>query len=321
MIPAKFSRPGLFLAALTLVSCSKPLKEPPGKILGTVILTPEPIAGENWAYVEASSEIASYMVTSDTLTHNFAFENLKVENLQTMYFLHAYREGYISYGDSILAEAGVTISNFNIVLQRGSRQDTSFQDGVSPNADYLGCKDTYISTPDSTAVHGSDPPIIIAGGSPDSLKRGLIDFSFNWLQYFPVIDTAAREIESAILRLYIDSVITYGSVRIAVFNLEQNFDENLASWTNNGPGPWPGGPGGTWGSLSSDTLSVGGATFGWVEFSIDRIADQWLLDSDAGPMMLKLVDETRSSAVYIRSADNNTTALHPVLRLVIKYLQ
>jgi len=307
--------------ALAFLSCSKPLKEPPGKISGTIILTPEPAAGENWAFVEASSGIASYTEMSDPLTHKFAFENLKVENLQTMYFLKGYRDGYISYGDSVLVEAGVTISNFNIVLQRGSRQDTSFQDGVSPETSYGGCKDTYISTPDSTAVHGADSLIIVAGGSPDSLKRGLIDFSFDWLQYFPAADTFAKEIESASLKLYIDSVITLGSVGVAVFNLEQNFDEGLASWTHNGQNPWPGGPGGTWGSLSSDTLSVSGITAGWVEFSLDEIARQWLLDSSSGPMMIKLVDESRSSAIYIRSADNNSTALHPILRLSVKYLQ
>lgn len=318
---SKFRVLGCLITFFLISTCSDSLKEPPGKIYGSVTLSPEPISGENWAYLTASSDIAVYSITSDPATHKFAFDNLKVSNLRTEYYLEAYREGYISYGDSILVEAGVTLSNYNIILQRGARQDTTFQDGISPDSSYFGCLDTYISTPDSTALHGAGSYIIAAGGAPGSLKRGLIHFSFTWPQYFPAVDTFPKEIESAGLWLYVDSVLTSGSVQFAVFNLEQGFFENSANWINSGQGPWPGGPGGSWGIYSSDTVTVSGLTTGWVHFSIDEIAARWLIDSNTGPMMIKLVDESRFSSIFIRSADSDSVSLHPRLRIAINYLQ
>jgi hypothetical protein len=309
------------MALLPVIACTDPLKEPPGRILGTVTLSPEPIPGENWAYLEASSAIAQYAVTSDPITHEFAFENLKVENLSTMYFLQAYREGYISYGDSVLVQAGITISSFDIVLQRGSRQQAVFQDGVSPSPTYQGCLDTYIGYPDTTAAHGTEPIMIVEGGYPDNLSRGLIDFSFNWGDYFPVLDTFPRAVESATLRLYVDSVITTGSIDVAVFELDDDFLEGSANWIDNGFGSWSGGPGGSWSGLSSDTVSLGGVNLGWVEFSIDDIAESWLAESRSGPMIIKLLNEARPSSIYIRSANNDSTALHPELTLAINILQ
>lgn len=302
-------------------SCSEPLKEPPGKIYGTVTLSPDPGPGENWAYVRASSEIAEYEIISDAVTHNFAFENLMVKDLYTVYYLQAERPGYISYGDSIVVEAGVSISNFNIVLRYGSWQDTTFQDGISPDPLYSGCLDTYISFPDTQGTFGDRPTLVISGGAPDTLSRGLIHFNFNWQHYFPSYDSLPGEIQSATLRLYVDSALTLGSIAFAVFNLEHDFIENLSSWTDNGPNPWPDGPGGSWGSLSSDTVSVGGVTTGWVEFSLVSIAENWLNDRSPGPMMIKLVEESRPSAIFVRSADNDSTALRPTLRLVINYPQ
>lgn len=308
-------------AIISILACSNELKHPPGKLYGTVTLSPEPTSGENWAYLRASSHIAEYTITSDPVSHAFAFEDLQVEDLITTYYIEAYREGYISYGDSIDIEAGVTISHFDIVLQRGARQDHSFQDDVSPESTYFGCMDTYISSTYPTEYYGSDSTLIAAGGSSDSLSRALINFSFSWPQYYPSIDTFPRVVESAKLSIFVDSVLTTGSFQIAVFNLEQGFNETMTNWTHNGPNPWPGGPGGSWGQYSSDTLSVNGATYGWIEFSIENIAEQWLLNSSSGPMMIKLIDESRASAIYMRSADNDVIPSHPILRLAINYLQ
>ncbi|MEE9555142.1 MAG: DNRLRE domain-containing protein [candidate division Zixibacteria bacterium] len=309
------------MAFFQVFSCSKPLKEPPGKIYGTVTLSPDPGPGENWAYVNASSELAEYEVISDPVNHTFAFENLKVVDLYTKYYLEASRPGYITYGDTILIEAGATISNFNIVLRHGSSQSATFQDGTSPDPAYRGCLDTYISFPDTQQTSGGEASIAIAGGAPNTLSRGLIHFYFNWQSYFPTFDSIPGEIQSATLRIYVDSVLTYGSVTLGVFNLEQAFNENQSNWSVNGPNPWPGGPGGSWGSLSSDTVSVGILTTGWVDFSIDAIAESWLTDRDPGPMMIKLIDESRLSAIFVRSADNDSTALRPTLSLVINYPQ
>ena len=308
-------------AFFAIFSCSDSLKEPPGKIYGTVTLIPDPGLGENWADLRASSEIAEYETISDPQTLKFAFENLKVENLLTKYYLQAERAGYISYGDSISVEAGVTISNFNIVLRHGLRQDTLFQNGIYPSSAYNGCADTYISFPDTQAVHGALPVMVVSGNAPDAANRGLIHFVFDWRSYFPAAETIPSEIESAVLSLYVDSVLTTGSVAFNVFNLEHQFDENLASWTHNGPDPWPGGSGGSWGNASSDTISVGGLTTGWVHFSIKRIAENWLNDRYSGPMIIKLTDESRPSSIFIRTAQSDSTALYPKLRIAVVYPQ
>ncbi len=304
-----------------ICSCSKPLKEPPGKLYGTVTLDPDPGPGENWAYLNATSEIAAYETMSDPQTHQFAFENLKVKDLYTSYYLLAERPGYISYADSILIEAGIAISNFNIVLRHGLRQDTSFQDGVYPDPSYFGCMDTYISYPDSTETFGGSPVLLASGSAPDTVNRVLIRFSFGWQSYFPAPDSMPAEIEKATLSIYIDSVFTSGSVSLAVFNLEHIFDENSASWSANGFNPWPGGPGGTWGQVSSDTVSVEGLTTGWVHFDIARIAANWLAARSPGPMMIKLIDESRPSSVYMRSSEHPSAGHHPELNIAVVYPQ
>jgi len=318
---AKFSVLGCLTFIFFICACSDDLKEPPGKLYGTVTLSPEPLPGQNWANIRASSEIAEYSTVSDATTHQFAFEDLKVADLQTKYLIEVTRDGYISYSDSIWIEAGVSISNYNVTLRRGARQDTSFQDGVSPDSGYFGCLDTYISASDSLTSFGADPYLVVGGGTHADIKRGLMQFVFSWPQYYPAVDTFPKVVESAKLRLHVDSVLTSGSVQFAVVNMTQTFLENSANWIDNGSAPWTGGPGGSPGVLWSDTVSVSGLTEGFVEFSIEDIASQWLENSNSGPMMLMLVDEARLSTIFIRSADNDSTALRPKLHLVINYLQ
>lgn len=306
---------------LIAISCTNPLKEPPGGISGKVFLEPAPPPGEGWAYVRVFNSFADDTVRSNPTTHEFAFDNLKVEGLVTEYNIEAFKGGYITHRSTVLIEAGATLVNYNVTLRRGSRRDTTFQDGVSPDQDYAGCSDTYISASDSSAVYGFEDRMVIAGGQPDLVKRGLIYFDFSWQQYYPPLDTLDMEIELATLSLYIDSVRTTASVEIAIFNLEHFFDEDTASWASNGGNPWPDGPGGSYGVLSSDTLTVNSISFGWHNFSIRRIADEWLASSRPAAMMIKLVDESRHSSIFFRSSDNDLTALNPKLHLAIYYLQ
>lgn len=321
MISARF--PLLFVLTLTYIpfSCTDPLKEPPGGISGKVFLEPTPPAGEDWAYVRVFNSFADDTVRSDPVTNEFAFDDLKVIDLASEYGIEAFREGYITYSDTVLIQAGATLVNYIITLQRGSRKDTMFQDGVSPDPNYTGCRDTYISALDSAGAYGSEEELIVLGGDPDTLSRGLIYFQFAWQQFFPPLDTMLMEVELARLSLYVDSVKAAASVNVAIFNLEHFFDENGASWSSNGGIPWPDGPGGSFGELSSDTLTLSVASFGWYNFSIERIADEWLASSRPGAMMIKLVDESRHASIFFRSSDSDSTALHPRLYLAIKYLQ
>ena len=315
--------PLLFTLALTLtaISCTNPLKEPPGGISGKVFLEPVPPPGEGWAYVRVFNSFADDTTRSDPITYEFAFDNLKVVDLVTEYNIEAFREGYITHRNTVLIQAGATLVNYVMTLQRGSRKDTIFQDGVSPHPGYAGCNDTYISTLDSTAVYGFEDQLIISGGHPNSLERGLIYFDFAWQQYYPPLDTLPMEVGLATLSLYVDSVKTTASVDIAIFNLEHFFDEDTASWASNGGSPWPGGPGGSFGELSSNTLTLSTTSFGWHDFSIEDIADEWLASSRPAAMMIKLVDESRDATIFFRSSDSDSTAFHPGLRLAIYYLQ
>ena len=129
------------------------------------------------------------------------------------------------------------------------------------------------------------------------------------------------EVELARLSLYVDSVKTAASVDVAIFNLEHFFDENTASWASSGGNPWPGGPGGTFGDLSSNTVTLSTTSFGWHDFSIEAIADEWLVSSHPAAMMIKLVDESRHASIFFRSSDSDSTAFHPRLRLAVNYLQ
>jgi hypothetical protein len=321
VISDRFSLLFTLASALISFSCTDPLKEPPGGISGKVFLEPTPPPGEGWAFVRVFNSFADDTTRSDPSTNEFAFDNLKVVDLVTEYGLEAFREGYITYSDTVLIQAGATLVNYIITLHRGMKRDTVFQDGVSPDPGYAGCADTYISAPDSAAVHGFDDQLIIAGGHPDSLKRGLIYFAFTWQQYYPPMDTLSMEVEDAILSLYIDSVKTTASVDIVIFNLEHFFDEDAASWASNGDNPWPGGPGGSSGDLSSDTLTLSSPSSGWRDFSIEDIADEWLASSRPAAMMIRLVDESRQATVFFRSSDCDSTAYHPRLRLAINYLQ
>ncbi len=321
MIPDRFPLLFAFASTLIAISCTNSLKEPPGGISGKVFLEPTPPAGDDWAYVRVFNSFADDTVRSDPFTNEFAFDDLKVVDLVTEYNIEAFREGYITHRDTVLIQAGATLVNYIITLQQGSRRDTTFQDGVSPYPDYAGCSDTYISTLDSAGVYGFEEQLIIAGGHPDSLKRGLIYFHFPWQQYYPPLDTLPMEVELARLSLYVDSVITAASVNVAIFNLEHFFDENTASWASDGGNPWPDGPGGSFGELSSDTLTLNTTSFGWHDFSIEHIADEWLASSRPAAMMIKLVDESRHASIFFRSSDSDSTAFYPRLRLAINYLQ
>ncbi len=321
MISDRFPLPFALALALIAFSCTDPLKEPPGGISGKVFLEPTPPPGEDWAYVRLFNDFADDTVRSDPSTNEFALGNLRVVGLVTEYNIEAFREGYITYRDTVLIQAGATLINYIITLQRGSRRDTTFQDGVSPNPDYDGCSDTYISAPDSTAVHGFEDRMIIAGGQLASVERGLIYFGFSWQQYYPPMDTLDMEVELATLSLYIDSVITPISVEVAIFNLEHSFDEETASWASNGGDPWPDGPGGSFGELTSDTLTLDITSTGWNEFAIEDIADEWLASSRPAAMMIKLVDESVSASIFFRSSDGDSATYNPKLRLAIFYSQ
>lgn len=311
---------GLALA-LTVFSCTDPLKEPPGGISGTVFLEPTPPPGEDWAYVRVYNSFADDTTRSDPSNNEFVLDNLKVVDLVTEYGLEAFREGYITHRDTVLIQAGATLVNYIVTLQRGTSQDTTFQDGVSPDSNYAGCRDTYISAFDSTAVFGFEDQLIIAGGHPDSLRRGLIYFAFLWQLYYPPSDTLSMEIENAVLSLYVDSVKTTASVDVAIFNLEHSFDEDTASWASNGGDPWPDGPGGSFGELTSDTLTLNITSTGWNNFAIEDIADEWLASSRPAAMMIKLVDESVSASIFFRSSDGDSAMYNPKLNLAIFYPQ
>lgn len=321
MISDRFPLSFALALALIAFSCTDPLKEPPGGISGKVFLEPTPPPGEDWAYVRVFNSFADDTVRSDPTTHEFAFDNLKVDGLIIEYNIEAFKEGYITHRNTVLIEAGATLINYIITLQRASGSDTVFQDGVSPNPGYAGCSDTYISALDSTAVFGFENQLIIAGGHPDSLRRGLIYFAFLWQQYYPPSDTLNMEIELATLSLYIDSVKTTASVDVAIFNLEHSFDEDTASWASNGGDPWPDGPGGSFGELTSDTLTLDITSTGWNEFAIEDVADEWLASSRPAAMMIKLVDESVSASIFFRSSDGDSTTYNPKLRLAIYYSQ
>jgi hypothetical protein len=62
-------------------------------------------------------------------------------------------------------------------------------------------------------------------------------------------------------------------------------------------------------------------SFGWHDFSIKDIADEWLASSRPAAMMIKLVDESRQSAIFFRSSDGDLAATHPRLHLAVNYLQ
>ncbi len=321
MISDRF--PLSFALAITLIafSCTDPLKEPPGGISGEVFLEPTPPPGEDWAYVRVFNSFADKTVRSDPSTNEFAIDDLRVVDLVTEYNIEAFRGGYITYRDTVLIQAGSTLINYFITLQRASGRDTVFQNGISPDPGYAGCSDTYISALDSTAAFGFEDQLIIAGGHPDSLSRGLIYFAFLWQHYYPPSDTLNMEIDSAVLSLYVDSVKTTASVDVAIFNLEHSFDEEAASWASNGGDPWPEGPGGSFGELTSDTLTLNIASTGWNEFAIEDIADEWVASSRPAAMMIKLVDESVSASIFFRSSDGDSTTYNPKLRLAIYYSQ
>ncbi len=321
MILGRFSLLFILAPAVMAISCTDPLKEPPGGISGKVFLEPAPASGEGWAYVRVFNDFADDTTRSDPHTYEFAFDDLKVVDLVTEYNIEAFRSGYITQRSIVMIQAGATLVNYLITLRQGTRRDTTFQDGVDPDPDYAGCSDTYISTLDSTAAYGLEDQLIVAGGHPDSLKRGLIHFAFLWQQYYPPLDTLEMEVESAVLSLYVDSVETAALVNVAIFNLEHFFDEDAASWASNGGTPWPDGPGGSFGGLSSDTLTLNSASSGWRNFSIEEIADEWLSSSRPAAMMIKLVDESERATVFFRSSDCDSLALRPRLSIAINYLQ
>jgi hypothetical protein len=317
-LPSLFGIPAL---AMLILTCTNPLKEPPGGLSGRVFLQPTPPEGEEWAFVRAYSDLADDTVRSDPVTRQYSFDNLKVVDLQTEYIVEAFREGYITDSSVVTIIAGATLVNYDIYLDRGARKDTTFQDGIAPDPSYTGCRDTYISTPDVDSAYGYDGILLVSGGNPDTLKRGLIRFDFNWQQYYPPMDSLDMRVDVAEMRLFIDSVITPASVQIVAVNLLHDFSEGGATWNSNGGVPWPGGPGGSYGTLYSDTLTVNSISFGWYSFDIKSIAAEWLESSQPGAMMIKLLDESRHSSVYFRSADNDSTALHPSLRLAVDYLE
>lgn len=321
MISDRFPLSFALALALIAFSCTDPLKEPPGGISGKVFLEPTPPPGEDWAYVRVFNSFADDTTRSDPSTNEFALDNLKVVDLVTEYSLEAFREGYITHRDTVLIQAGATLVNYFITLQRGTGRDTTFQDGVSPDSNYAGCSDTYISAIDSTAVFGFDDQLIIAGGHPDSSGRGLIYFAFLWQLYYPPSDTLSMEIENAVLSLYVDSVKTNASVDVAIFNLEHSFDEDTASWASDGGDPWPDGPGGSFGELTSDTLILNITSTGWHDFNIEDIADEWLASSRPAAMMIKLVDESVSASIFFRSSDGDSAMYNPKLNLAIFYAQ
>lgn len=307
--------------ATFILTCTNPLKEPPGGLSGRLYLRPTPPEGEDWAFVRAYNESDDDTVTSDPATNMYSFDNLRVVDLESEYNVQAFREGYITHNSVVTIRAGATLVNYDITLDRGARRDTIFQDGISPDPSYTGCLDTYITTPDSNSTHGSDGILLVSGGNPDTLKRALMQFDFNWDEFYPPMDSLVMQVDLAELSIFIDSAVTLASVEIVALNLLQSFDEGGATWNSDGSGPWPGGPGGNYGTLSSDTLTVSSVSFGWHSFDVSNIAADWLLSSQPGAMIIKLLDESRHSTIYFRSADNDTTALHPSLRLAINYLE
>ena len=308
--------------AILILTCNNPLKEPPGGLSGKLYLQPTPPSGEDWGFVRAYNEFADDTVRSDPATHDYIFDNLKVVDLESDYNVVAFKEGYISDSSVVSIRAGAELVNYDLYLTRGTRKDTTFQDGIAPDPSYTGCQDTYISTPDSDSAYGFDGILVVSGGNPDTLKRGLIRFDFNWQQFYPPIDSLTMVVDIAQMSLFIDSVITPASVEIVVFNLLGSFHEGQATWNSDAGVPWPDGPGASYDSLlSSDTLTVRSTSFGWYTFDIRDVAALWVESSQPGAMMIKLLDESRHSTVYSRSADNDSTALHPRLRLAINYLE
>lgn len=129
------------------------------------------------------------------------------------------------------------------------------------------------------------------------------------------------EIENAALSLYVDFVKSTASVDVAIFNLEHSFDEETASRASNGGDAWPDGPGGSFGELTSDTLTLNITSTGWIEFAIEDIADEWLASLRPAAMMIKLVDESVSASIFFRSSDGDSAMYNPKLSLAIFYPQ
>ncbi len=317
---------GRLLTVLILIlisvylSCTDPLKEPPGSISGRIYLDPIPQDGEEWAYVRAFNDLADITVASDPATREFFIGNLPVGGVQINYELEVYRGGYITYRDTVLIIAGSSLVNYEVRLHQIPSGYAVFQDGISPDTSYRDCNDSYISVPDSNTVHGFEDLLIVSSSAPDSINRGLIHFAFNINDYFPAMDSTVIVVDSAFISLYLDSASVTGSVQAAMFSLDHFFMEDRANWIYYGSGVWPGGPGGSYGEPTSDTLTFDQNSSGWVDFSILGAAERWFIDLRRDGFLIKLIDENQGGSLYFRSSDSQPDSLRPRLYMKASYI-
>ncbi len=280
---------GIVFSASILISCGGPLSSPPGTISGVVILSPLPPIPDRWAYLDLSHPPFDTTITSNDTTGRFYIGGLTAGYM----IIEVHRPGYSSAFDTVNVYAGSDLVNKYYTLTKVPLSNVTFQNGVSPATSYNGCADTYLSMPDSNTNHGSAISLIITGENPNSLARALVHFVANLNDYFSQFD-ASTAIDTATLSLYVDSVTSTQPINLIAYNLGDFYTESGATWLSTGTGPWTNGAGGTFGTPTSDTLTLNAGYSGWIEFDIKRFVNGWFRTGlRRSGFMLKMADENQ----------------------------
>ncbi len=184
-----------------------------------------------------------------------------------------------------------------------AQPDTGTDSGVVTAASY----DTYIKGLDNTP-HGSDVDLQVGRAQGGNLIYLLVQFDLS------AIPTNAT-VTSAKLRLYQYESNSSGTFSLAAHQITQAWDEASATFNNaNTTTPWSGGPGGTYVATAAATTSVPIGTYGWYEWDLTALTQQWVNLSVANyGVEITMGSVNQGQWEGFASRENLTASEHPQL--------
>lgn len=185
--------------------------------------------------------------------------------------------------------------------------DAPFDAGDSGVVTQPTSADTYIKGLDVT-LHGSDIDVQVGRANGGPLIYGLVRFDLS------SIPTNAIVI-SAKLRLYQYESNSSGTIAMGAHQVLQAWDEATATFNNASSGtPWTQGVGGTYNATAAATASVVIGTFGFYEWDLTALVQQWVSQSQAN-YGVELMGPSLNQGQWVgfASRENATTSERPQL--------
>ena len=205
----------------------------------------------------------------------------------------------------------------------GESATNSFQEGVSPMADYEHDA-VYIRSRNADTNFNNDVDLeVIAGPADTDVLRGVFEFDLSAISAFEQVQSVSLVLTTLSSLPGINNVGGPGA--LTTFNLhayESDIDETTATW--NVPGAGDGTPGGTLGTLLTSAAFDVEVTGQTVTFSDTAALRTAVSDALAGDGVVRLIlrgdDETIGTHNFARFSDETVipAANRPELRVVTK---